>query len=80
MKVARCIATPILPLVAAGAGGWDAVDTLGDEWRGLSLDFLSNTYAVRLATSAEDLLGPGPNRADAGLGLDFTANGYAIGI
>lgn len=78
MKVARAIATPVIPLM--GGGGGSALDTLGDEWRGFSLDFISNTYAMRLSAEAELLLGPGPNRADAGLGVDFTANSYAIGI
>ena len=63
-----------------GGGRGNALDTLGDEWRGFSLDFISNTYAMRLSAEAELLLGPGPNRADAGLGVDFTANSYAIGI
>lgn len=80
MKLARGIATPIIPLSAAGTGGWDAIDTLGDEWRGFSLDFTSNTYAMRLAAAGELLLGSGPNRADAGLGLDLLADSYAIGI
>jgi hypothetical protein len=56
------------------------VSALDDEWRGFSLDFISNTYAVRTATNAELLLGAGPIRADNGLGLDFTVDSYAIGI
>lgn len=79
MKLARGIATPILPLMGGGGRG-SALDTLGDEWRGFSLDFTSNTYAMRLAAAGELLLGSGPNRADAGLGLDLLADSYAIGI
>ena len=79
MKLARAIATPALPL-SGGGGRWTAASALDDEWRGFSLDFLSNTYAVRTATDAELLLGAGPIRADNGLGLDFTVNSYAIGI
>jgi len=78
VKLARAIATPVLPLMGGGRGS--ALDTLGDEWSGFSLDFISNTYAMRNAVSSELLLGPGPNRADAGIGIDFTANNYAIGV
>lgn len=78
VKIARAIATPVLPLMGGGRG--NALDTLGDEWNGFSLDFISNTYAMRRSVSSELLLGSGPNRADTGIGVDFTANNYAIGV
>ena len=78
MKLARAIATPAIPL-NGGGGRWTASSSLDDEWRGFALDFISNTYAVRTATSSEQLLGAGPIRADNGVGLDFTDNTYAIG-
>ena len=44
MKVARGIATPIIPV---NSGGADAARLLGSEPVGFALDFLSNTSAVR---------------------------------
>jgi hypothetical protein len=54
------------------------VELLGDEWQGLALDFLTNAYATRTATQAEQLLGPGPYTAELGLGLSFTDNTYSL--
>lgn len=49
-------------------GGWvkgrtfgPALGLLGDEWRGMSLDFTANASQVRTATDEELLLGPGPS-------------------
>lgn len=78
MKVARGIATPIIPLMGGGSG--NAVAVLGNEWNGLALDFISNTYANRVAANqAETLLGSGPGTAETGVGLSFTDNSYALG-
>lgn len=61
-------------------GGGDALIVLGDEWNGLALDFISNTYANRVAANqAETLLGSGPGTAETGVGLSFTDNSYALG-
>jgi len=54
------------------------VELIGDEWQGLALDFLTNAYATRTATQAEQLLGPGPYTAELGLGLSFTDNTYSL--
>lgn len=70
-------------LFLCGGGGntlATALEFLGDEWRGLSLDFMTDTYAMRQSTEAELLLGAGPVTGDTGLGVDFTADSYAIGI
>lgn len=56
----------------------DAGQLLGNEWRGLAIDFLTNTYEIHDATGAETLLGSGPDTASNGLGLDFTDNSYVV--
>lgn len=61
----------------AGPG---ALELLGNEWQGLALDFLTNTYALRTAPQAEQLLGSGPYTVEAGLGLSFLDNSYALGV
>ena len=65
--------------MTSGAASGGAVELLGDEWQGLALDFLTNTYAMRTANQAEQLLGPGPYTVEPGLGLSFTDNTYALG-
>ena len=62
-----------------GATSSDAAMLIGNEWAGFALDFLGNTYAIRQTVAAEALLGTGPGSADAGLGIDFTDNSYALG-
>ncbi len=74
MKVARGIATPILPLMGGGSGGASAAESLlGSELSGFTLDFLTNTYAVRTITAGELLLLQLGNEWD-GLAIDFTTN------
>lgn len=64
-----------LPLATSGANP-TAVDVLGDVWDGFALDFISNTYIVRVSLGAEELFGPGPiaSATETGLGLDFIDN------
>jgi hypothetical protein len=74
VKVARGIATPILPLMGGGSGGASAAESLlGSELSGFTLDFLTNTYAVRTISDGELLLLQLGNEWD-GLALDFTTN------
>lgn len=62
-----------------GALRGDAEQLLGNEWRGLAIDFLTNTYAISTATNAETLLGTGPDTIeDAAFALDFTDNSSAV--
>lgn len=55
-----------------------ALTLLGQEWQGLALDFTDNSYAVRTATGAEQLLGSNMSTAENGLGMDFTDNTYIV--
>lgn len=57
-----------------------AVGVLGNEWRGLAIDFVTNTYAIATATGSETLLGSGPASAETALGLDLTDNTYAVRV
>jgi hypothetical protein len=67
-------------IMSSGVTGGGAVELLGDEWQGLALDFLTNTYAWRVASQAEQLLGPGPYSVEPGMGISFLDNSYALGI
>ena len=53
-------------------------DLIGNEWQGMSLDFLTNTYQVRIATGSEQLTGSGPYTVEVSLGMDFTQNNYTM--
>ena len=53
-------------------------DLIGNEWQGMSLDFLTNTYQVRIATGSEQLTGSGPYTVEVSLGIDFTQNNYTM--
>lgn len=53
-------------------------DLLGNEWQGMSLDFLTNTYQVRIATGSEQLTGTGPYTVEVSIGMDFTQNNYTM--
>jgi hypothetical protein len=44
----------------------------------MSLDFLTNTYQVRIATGSEQLTGSGPYTVEVSLGMDFTQNNYTM--
>ena len=50
----------------------DAASLLADEWSGFALDFIGNTYAVRISPSVELL-----DSEWDGLALDFISNTYA---
>lgn len=66
-----------------GSGLGDAALALmGDEWAGFSLDFLANSFAVRVSTGAEKLFGSGPNTSDPdrGLAFDFIDNSSALKV
>ena len=67
-------------LLGGSAPGGDgaAVALLGDEWSGLALDFLTDKYAVRVASGSELLIGSGPYSTPPGLALDFTDNSNAV--
>lgn len=62
------------------ASGGGAVGVLGNEWRGLAIDFVTNTYAIARSTGSETLLGSGPGSAETALGLDLTDNTYAVRV
>lgn len=80
MKLARGIATPILPLMGGGAGGpTAAVSLLGSELDGFTLDFLTDTTAIRVTSANEKLLLQLGDVWD-GLALDFTSDLYASRI
>jgi len=70
-----------LPLATSGGSG-TAADVLGDVWDGFALDFLSDTYIVRVSLGAETLFGPGPiaSANETGLGLDFLDNSSALKV
>lgn len=53
-------------------------DLLGNEWQGLALDFVANTYEVRTATGSEQLTGTGPYTVETSIGMDFTQNNYTM--
>ena len=60
------------------AAGGGAATVLGNEWRGLAIDFVTNSYVIANSTNAETLLGSGPGSAETAFGLDFTDNTYAV--
>lgn len=62
--------------ISVGSG---ALNVLGNEWDGLALDFLTDTYARRVSPGAERLLSSGPSTLETAIGMDFTDNTYAIG-
>lgn len=53
--------------------GAAAIALLGTEFNGFSLDFLEDSYALRLGT-ASDLIGAEPQ----GFATDFISNTYAV--
>jgi hypothetical protein len=60
--------------MGGGSGGASAAESLlGSELSGFTLDFLTNTYAVRTISDGELLLLQLGNEWD-GLALDFTTN------
>ncbi len=61
------------------SGGSGALTTLGNEWDGFVLDFVTDTYVRRVSTGAERLLATGPSSIETAIGMDFTDNTYAIG-
>lgn len=65
------------PSLTSGTGA-GAVPLLGEEWRGLTLDFTDNTYAVRVSTGSEAALGGSPYNQATGVALDFTDNSYVV--
>lgn len=77
MKVARGIATPILPLMGGGVRTPNAALIIGSELDGFALDFLDNSYAVKTTSASEKLL---LQLGDEwrGFAMDFTSDLYAI--
>jgi hypothetical protein len=69
-----------VPLATNGAV--TALNVLGDEWNGMALDFLSNTYVTRVSLGAETLFGPGPiaSASETGVALDFLDNTSALKV
>lgn len=60
-------------------GGSGALTLLGNEWDGLALDFVTDTYASRVSTGSEKLLAAGIASIEPSVAIDFTDNSYAIG-
>ena len=55
------------------------VDLLIREPIGFALDFVANTFQMRLASGSEALMGIGSSSEEAsGLALDFTDNSYVV--
>ena len=69
-------------LPTAFGGGLTASNVLGDEWNGMAIDFLSNTYITRVSLGAETLFGPGPiaSASETGVALDFLDNTSALKV
>lgn len=81
MKISIAISTPSMPLSGGQARNvLDATYLIASDWDGFGLDFLSNTYAVKISLGAERLLGETPALAEPGLGLDMIDNSFALGI
>jgi hypothetical protein len=58
------------------AGGNSASVLLGDEPTGFAIDFLQNSYFIRMSDGSETLLWGVPQ----GLAIDFTDNSYVVKV